>query len=364
MKLKVPTQQLQSALHKVLGVVSTRTTIPVLSNVWVKSKDGRLTLATTDLEVSCATSIAAEIETEGEITLPAKRFDLLARNLLGDNVSVDVGADFSTQLRCGAGRFRIMGMDASEFPKEGEFQEERRLTLTARDFGKILRKIAYCVSTDQTRYVLNGILVSVREGNCTAVATDGRRLALVEKILDDATPATEGDAILPIKVVKELQRLLDVDGELTIRFSAARAVFAVGDTTLTTKLVEGTYPNYRQVIPASFKNSVVLPRQTFLSVLSSVSTAVADTTASVKFKLEPGKVTLSAASTEVPEGVNEFEVSYSGDPVTIAFNPNFLKEPLQSLECDEITMRFNDEFKPVVLLGDEGFLCVIMPMRN
>ena len=266
--------------------------------------------------------------------------------------TLDTADDMTTQITCGPAKFRIMGLDATEFPKEQAFQEDRKVTLSSLEFGKTLKKISYSVSSDQTRYVLNGILLSIREGNFITVATDGRRLALVEKLLEDGEAVDDGDVILPIKVVHELERLLvEDDGDLTIRFSDSRASFELAGTTIVSKLVEGTYPNYRQVIPASFKNSVVLPREKLLEVLNRVSVVVSDSTASVKVALEPDNLVMSASSTDIGEANEPLQVSFQGDPVNIAFNPTFLRDPLRTLECDDLTIRFNDEFKPVVLAG-------------
>jgi len=364
MKLTVSTAMLLEALRKVLSVVSTRSTIPVLANVLLVGRNGRLVLTTTDLEVCISTSIDATIEREGETTLPAKRFGQIVGTLPGGNVTLDTSEDLATRITCGPAFFKIMGIDATEFPKEPDFTEERKIALPSSEFAKTLRKISYGVSTDQTRYVLNGILLSIRDGNFIAVATDGRRLALVEKLLENNDGVADGDVILPIKVVHELERLLDEEGNVTIRFSEARASFSVAHTSVVTKLVEGNYPNYRQVIPASFKNSVIIPREKFLEVLNRVSVVVTDAAASVRVNLDKNILTMSASSSEVGEATEPLEVAFTGEGVNIAFNPAFLRDPIKQLECDELTLRFNDEFKPVVLLGDEGFLYVIMPMRS
>ncbi len=364
MKLTVSTAMLLEALRKVLSVVSSRSTIPVLSNVLLEGKDNQLSLSTTDLEVSITTIVDATIEREGSITLPAKKFGQIVGTLPGGDVTLDTDEELTTQISCGPAQFKVMGLQASEFPKESELQEDRKVVLPSLEFGKTLRKISYSVSTDQTRYVLNGILLSNRDGNFTTVATDGRRLALVEKILEDGDSVEDGDVILPIKVVHELERLLDDEGELVIRFSESRASFEVGNTRVVSKLVEGNYPNYRQVIPASFQNSVVMQREKFLEVLNRVSVVVTDSGASIKVALEQDNLVMSASSTDVGEASEPLQVSYQGEPVNIAFNPTFLRDPLRQLECDDMTLRFNDEFKPVVMLGDEGFLYVIMPMRS
>ncbi len=364
MKLTVPAVSLMDGLRKVLNVVNPRSTIPVLSNVLLSAKDNLLTLSTTDLEVSISTSIEANVETEGETTLPARKFGQIVGTLTKGDVTLETDKSLTTTISCGRAVFRVMGIEASEFPRETGFQEDRRLELAAVDFGKTLKKIAYAVSMDRTRYVLNGILLSINEGNFTSVATDGRRLAVVEKVIDGIDQSMDGDVILPIKVVTELQKLLEEEGRVEIRLSESRASFTVSNSEISSKLVEGKYPNYRQVIPGSFKNSVIIPREAFSEVLNRVSVVVTDSGASIKFDLSKDSLKLSASSSDVGEASEPVEVSYQGDPLTIALNPGFLREPLRNLECDELTMRFNDEFKPIALLGDEGFLYVIMPMRN
>lgn len=364
MKLKVSTESLRDGLRKVLSVVSTRSTMPVLSNVMLTVGEGKLTLTTTDLEVAITTSMDAVIEQDGITTLPAKKFGEIVSTFSGSEVAIETEEDLTTHLHCGNALFKIMGMSHAEFPIEPALPDDHKLEFPRIELGRTLRKIAYAVSSDQTRYVLNGILLSMREGNFTAVATDGRRLALVEKILENAENAFEGDVILPAKVVGELQKLLDGEGNVTLRISDSQASFSIDNTVLTTKLLEGNYPNYRQVIPASFANSVILPRSTFAEVLHRVSVVVTDDSSSIKFSLTNNSVLLNASSSEVGESSEPFEISYEGPELHIAFNPQYLREPLKNLDCDEITLRFNDEYKPVVILGDEGFLYVIMPMRN
>jgi len=364
MKLTVAREHLQDGLRKVLNVVSSRSTIPVRGNVLLRARGDELTLSTTDLEVSITTRLPATIEREGETTLPARKFGQIANVLAGPEVTLDTDENLATQISCGHATFRLLGLEASEFPTESEFQEDRRFELPAADFGRCLRRIHYAVSADPTRYVLNGIYLSVTEGALTCVATDGRRLALVEKALEDGENVTDGSVILPIKVVNELLRLCDTDADCLVKISDARAAFQVGETILYTKLVEGSFPSYRQVIPQSFKNAVTLPRESFADVLNRVAQVVTDSGASVKLSLQDNECVLSASSSDVGEASEPLEVSYQEEPLHIAFSPNFLREPLKNLDCDELTMRFNDEFKPVVFIGDEGFLYVIMPMRK
>ena len=364
MKISVPTHSLVMSLRKVLNIVSPRSTLPVLSNVLLTASKNELSLFTTDLEICITTKITAEVESEGQTTIPAKKFGQIVSTLSGENVTIETDSELITSISSGKALFKIMGLNPSEFPKETEFQENQTLLFNKMDFLKILKKICYSSSKDQTRIILNGILLSMREGNLTAVATDGRRLALVEKVLDNQDSLIDCDVILPSKVVNELQKLLDEDGDASIKLSDSNATFIIDNTVLTTKLIEGSYPNYRQVIPASFTNSIQLPRENFSEVLNRVSIVVNESGSSVKFSLEQDEAVLEANSAEIGEANESMQVAYQGYPLSISFNPDYLKDPLKVLDCDELTLRFNDEYKPVVMLGDEGFLYVIMPMRS
>ena len=364
MKLSVTTSELVEGLRRVLNVVSSHSTMPVLSNVLLRAEGDALLLSTTDLQVSITTRVAAEVEEEGKTTLRARKFSQVVSAFTGEKVTLNTDENLVTAITCGKANFRLSGLDANEFPLEGEVDEQRRLTFAKEELGKTLSKIAYAVSTDQTRYVLNGILLSVHEGDFTAVATDGRRLALVERPFEEGEARADGEVILPIKVVNELGRLLTGEGEVTVRISDAQASFATEQTTITSKLIEGSYPNYRQVIPSSFESSVALPRERFEEVLKRVAVVADDEATAIKFVLSENQLLLSALSAEVGEAEEPLEIDYQGDEVTFSFNPDYLIDPLRNLECDEITLRFNDEFKPIVIVGDEGFLCVIMPMRN
>ena len=364
MKISVHTHNLLEALRKILNIVNPRSTLPVLSNVLLTAKDDMLSLQTTDLEISITTQINATVEAEGAATIPAKKFGQIINTLSGEEVTIDTDSELTTSIRSDKASFKIMGLSPSEFPKETEFKENQTITFNNIELAKILKKIGYSASTDQTRLILNGILLSIRDSSLTAVATDGRRLALVEKILDNQESLVDSDVVLPTKVVNELQKLLDTDGEVSIKLSDSNATFVIDNTILTSKLIEGSYPNYKQVIPASFENSIVLPRDGFSDVLNRVSIVVSDSGSSVKLTLENDQATMSASSAEIGEADESMQVAYQGNRLSISFNPIYLKDPLKTLDCDELTIRFNDEYKPVVILGDEGFLYVIMPMRN
>lgn len=363
MKTTVSKSALTDVLRKVLNAVSTKTTIPVLNNVLLQADEQGLLLSATDLEVFMRSRAAGVTEREGRTTLPARKFAQIIGALPEGDVTLETNENEQTAISCEKSFFRIVGMESAEFPTEEEVESNWSFTLPAAEFRKILNKVSYAASTDETRHVLNGILLSIRSSVLTTVGTDGRRLALVERALEEGTPG-DVDVILPPKLVTELERVLEEDHPLTIQLSESRAAFTVNETRIVSKLVEGSYPNYRQVIPDSFSKSAVFPREVFGAVLNRVAMVVSESSSSVNMELKDTQATLSANSAEVGEGNEAFEISYDGEPVEISFNPLFLMDPLKHLESDQVVLQFNDEYSPVSVSGDEGFLYVIMPMRS
>jgi len=362
MNVTVSRDHLLTGLRLVGNVVSPRTPMPVLSTVLVETNEGFLHLSATDMEMSIRTALPAVVSEGGSATLPARKILQIVGAMPAGDVCIATGEAQATKLTCGKATFRIVGLDPNSFPKDTGFAEEWSLSLPGTDLRKALSKVAYATSEDETRHVLNGILLSVRQGMLTVVATDGRRLALVERHLS-GEGIQEGDVILPAKLVGELQHMLDGEGDVKVRLSASRAAFEFGQTLLVSKLVEGTYPNYRQVVPAAFAQSVAIPRAAFGDALNRVAMVVSETSAAVRISLDKAEMVISATSAEVGEASEPVEVSYEGSPLAIAVNPLFLTEPMKNLECDQMILQFNDEYSPVAISGDEGFLYVVMPMR-
>jgi DNA polymerase-3 subunit beta len=363
MKVTVARDVLTNGIRKTTSAVNSKTTIPVLSNILIEADAGKIVLTATDLEVCIRTELEAEVAESGKTTVPARKFSQIVGALAGDKVTLETNDNQQTSISCGKSFFKILGLDAEEFPLEEGVDASWSFSLPAADFRRNLGKVAYAASTDETRHVLNGILLSIRNGVLTSVATDGRRLALVEQNLEGDVPE-DCDVILPAKVVNELLKVLDSNEPLSIDLSDARASFTVNGTRITSKLVEGSYPNYRQVIPGAFSQSAVIPRDEFVTVLNRVSMMVSESSASVSLKLENAKMIISATSAEFGEANEPMQVSYDAQDLEISFNPVFLGDPLRHLEAEQVVMQFNDEFSPISISGDEGFLCVIMPMRS
>jgi DNA polymerase-3 subunit beta len=362
MKFRISKEAFLDGLQKVQHVVSSRTTLPILSNVLIVAKDGRIQFTTTDLDVGITGSVEAQIEKEGATTLPAKRLVGIVRELPTSEVEVSVDAKNHASIRCGPSFFKIIGLGEAEFPPLPNFQGSKEFRIPQQILRDGLRKTSYAISSDETRYVLNGIYASFRDGKMTLVATDGRRLAMVDSDLE--FPAShETDVIIPTKAVQELQRLLTETGDVIVKLTDNQISFAIGDTLLASKLIEGNYPNYRQVIPGDALERVVISREALFDTVRRVSLLASDKSNSVKLVFSENQIEVTANSPDVGEAQEVMDVIYQGKPMQIAFNPEFLQAPLRALETDDVYLDLIDEMSPGVLRIEGTFLYVLMPMR-
>ncbi len=362
MKFSVTKEKLLEGLQQVQNVVSTRTTLPILSNVLLQANEGVVHLTTTDLDVGVRGSFEAEVEKEGATTLPARRLFNIVRELPASEIQIDVDGKNAASIRSGQSFFKILGLPEEEFPPLPKFEEAKVVTIRQKDLRDGLRKSSYAISTDETRYVLNGLLFSFKDNKLTLVATDGRRLAMVDIELE-IPRSQETDIIVPTKAVTELQRLLTDDGDVKVSVSSGQIAFDLNKTLLVSKLIEGNYPNYKQVIPGDAKERVTLERETFLNSVRRVSLLASEKSNSIKLNFSKNNIDITANTPEVGEAKESLPVQYKGRDFSIAFNPEFLMAPLRALTEDEVFLDLIDEMSPGVLKIQTPFLYVLMPMR-
>jgi len=368
MKFTITRDNLSNGLSALQGVVGHRTTLPILSNVLVRADDEGLELTATDLDVTITRRVPAAVSKKGSVTLPARKLYSLVRELDPSDIVFDVDEQCRCNLRVGPSYYKIHGLSHEEFPPLPKFKEERKVIV---DQGKVLgmlKRTSYAASTDEARYVLNGINFSLRDHKLTFVATDGRRLALAEEEVD-LPDGVQAEFTVPTKAVNELGHILAPVGQVEILSSENYAGFVLhGEgqppTSLFTKLVDGNYPNYRQVIPSETKIRVQLPREEFLHALRRSEIMTSDKQNSVRLTFSKNTLVISANSAEVGEGEERMGINYDGQELSIAFNPRFLIHPLEALEGeDEIFFDLVDELAPGVIRIKGPFLYVVMPMR-
>ncbi len=324
MKFSVTKEKLLEGLQQVQNVVSTRTTLPILSNVLLQADKDEIHLTTTDLDVGVRGSCEAHVDKTGATTLPARRLFNIVRELPSSEIQVDVDGKNAASIRSGQSFFKILGLPEDEFPPLPKFEDAKVVTIRQKDLRDGLRKTSYAISTDETRYVLNGVLFSFKDNKLTLVATDGRRLAMAEIELEFPR-SHETDLIIPTKAVTELQRLLTDDGEVKV--------------------------------------SMGLEREMFLNSLRRVSLLASDKSHSIKLNFSKNNIDITANTPEVGEAKESLAVAYKGRDFSIAFNPEFLMAPLRALLEDEVFLDLIDEMSPGVLKIQTPFLYVLMPMR-
>lgn len=360
MKLKVSKEAILEGLQKVQSIVGVRTTLPILQNILFKADKDKLWLSATDLEVSVRASVAAEVTKPGATTMPARRVFSIFRELSGAEIEIE--ADEKVSIRCGASAFKIVSMSEDEFPPLPKFEGGKTYTLDQLTLKEMLKNTCFAVSTDESRYILNGVLLSFKGDKLAVVATDGRRMALYEQEVE-FPKGSEGDLVLPFKTVDELLKTLKDEGTVKIQATENQIAFEFDEMLVVSKLLEGTYPNFRQVIPAQFGERVTVEREALLTALKRVSLVASEKSNSVKLVFAKNKLEITATSEDVGEARETLAVNYSGKQITVAFNPGFLMDPLRTLAKDQVFMELTDELSPGVVKADVPFLYVLMPMR-
>lgn len=367
MNLTIGKDQIISGLQAVQNVVSTRTTLPILSNVLLRAEDNRLELTATDLDVTISCGVEAQVKKPGSTTVPVKRLFGIVRELSNLEIDLEVDEKNVCTIRSGPSFYRINGLGADEFPPMPKFKEDKKVVLPQETVRGMMKKTAFAVSTDESRYVLNGIFISLKDHKMTMVATDGRRLALVDEEVD-VSEQSQGEFIVPAKAVNELNRLLAEKGELEVRYTDNQASFTLKDEKgfsilIVTKLIEGNYPNYRQVIPNEVKERVSLIREELVHALRRAEIMTSEKSNSVKLTFGKNNLAITANSPEVGEARESLAINYKGKEMAIAFNPKYLIDPLNALANDEVFIELIDELSPGVLKINGPFLYVVMPMR-
>ena len=372
MKFKINRDHFSNGLAQVLNVVGSKAAMPILSNVLIEAEKDCISLTTTNLDLGIRCKIKAEVKEGGAVTLPVKRLATIVRELPNVDVAFDSTANHQVKIASGGSNFRIMGIGAEEFPKLPDSTDDKTYTLEQGEIATMLSNVSYAQSTDETRFILNGVYFNFKDEKLTLVATDGRRLALVSKEL--AVPATSAGAIiLPAKTVAELLRLLGKGDKLKIAFNERRAAFQIDtgkDTSglidsiyLFSKVVEGNYPNYQQVIPKETHQRIKLERELFLQCVHRAALVTSEKSNSVKIKLSSNLLEITASSPDFGESHESMAIAYSGVDLQVAFNPQFVMDPLRALTKDEVFFELKDEVSPGVFKTLESFVCVIMPVR-
>lgn len=362
MKLSISKDIFLKGLQMVQSVVNIHSPTPILYNVLLTADKKNLYLTVTDLNIYMRCTLDADIKKTGSTTISARRLFNIIRELPNENIDIEVDDKHTTFIQCGSSSYKIFGISPEEFPKIPTFDESKDLSQDQGTFKEMLKQIIYAVSTDESRQVLNGILLSCNNQKLTAVATDGRRLALIEQEVEVPFDSRT-DVVIPAKTVNELIKTLNDEGALKIRIHPKMISFENENTMIISKLAEGNYPNYQQVIPNQYEERLTIERESLLSALRRVSLLTSEKFPSIQITLTKNQIKISATTPDIGEAHETVPVKYSGKQIKAAFNPAFFIEPLYNLTCDEVFIEFVDDMSPAVIKCDIPFLYVLMPLR-
>ena len=362
MKFKVIRSKFLEGLKSVQNIVAGKGSLPILQNVLIDCRGGKVVLTTTDLDISTKCEVECDVYEEGTSTLPVKLLFTSITKAAEGEIEVDVDSQERAAIKAGSARFKLQGLPAAEFPKLPEEDDSYVYRIPQATLREMLRKTAYAASQDDTRRTLKGVLMSFRDEKLTMVATDGRRLALVENELE-FPKASEKDIVLPSKAVAELQRSLAGEGEVEITVQKSQISFSLASVNIYSKLIEETYPNYRQVIPRECAEHIVVERQSLLDALDRASVMTMDEAHSTKLIFEANKLTVTSAASDIGEAKDEVPIKYAGEKIEIMFNPTYVMDTLKAIDDDEVSIDLNDGHSPAVIRCSIPFLYVLMPLQ-
>jgi DNA polymerase-3 subunit beta len=368
MKLSITRENLSQGLGSVAATVPTKTTLPVLSNILVRAKGDRLELSGTDLDISVSASVPAEVTQEGALTLPAKKLSEITRELADAPVHLTAEGD-QMKLECANSRFKLFGLPEAEFPSFPELDFSASWKMVAGDVQRLIAHTAFAASTEESRPILNGVLWQLRPDSTLMVATNGHRLARMRSALTEVN-APEADLIVPPKALAQVERLFDAEDELEVAQSDNHLAFRSNHRAVYTRLIEGPYPNYEQVIPKDNDRFALVEKKSLESAVRRMAVVASDQTHRIRMQFQDGNVQLTVLTPDLGEGFDELELHYEGESLEIGFNANYLLEVLRYMPTDEVKMGFKAPeraatVEPVSPEGEEpmDYLCLVMPLR-
>jgi DNA polymerase-3 subunit beta len=373
MKIAIEKAELQKGLGRIQAIVEKRNSMPILANVLLeaarKGKKAQVQLSATDLEVGIRGSHDAEVEVPGGVTASAKKLFEIVRELPDETIQITTTENQYLDIRCARARFVLAGTSAEEYPTLPGFSPGKTVRIQAAVLSDMIERTMYATSLDETRYNLNGVYFELLAdtGKIRMVATDGHRLSYADRSVGPELEGLASGVIIPRKGLAELKRLVDEEDadEVELAFEGNNGLARKGEVTLVMRLIEGEFPNYRQVIPKSASHRLVVPTDPLRHALRRVAILSAERSRAVRFQVGAGKLTISSSNPELGEAQEELDIDYSGPALSVGFNASYLQDALTATRAKEVTVAFQDEMSPIQVrpTDDDDTLAIIMPMR-
>ncbi len=361
MKLSIDKENLVKGIQVVQNIISQRSNLPVLSYLLLETHNANIHLTTTDLDIGITHEIPAHIEESGTIILPAKKFGDIIKEFPEGKININTKKNNLTLIETKQCQFKLMGLPYEEFPKLPKFTNQEIIKINQDNFKEMLSLVSFAISYDETRYILNGILCQIKENTICLVATDGKRLALYQKKL------TQGinkpiEIIIPIKTIHELNRNLTEEGQILLGIGTNQILLDLGKTQIISRLIEGEFPDYKQVIPPASANKIKINREQFLLGIRRASLLVTPDYQAIKLGVFKNRLVISKSTPDLGESHEELNCEYTGKDMMIGFNPHYIIDVLKNLEEETVEFEITDSEKPGVIRTD-GYIYIVLPMR-
>lgn len=367
MRFTISREKLQEGLNAVSASIPTKTTLPVLANILVETTDRGIRLSGTDLDIAVSTEVAADIENSGAVTIPARKLSELARELPPAPVKIAALGEQRVTLECGRSKFKLLGLPRDEFPSFPLVRFNESWRIRSGDLQKLIAATSFAVSTEESRPILNGVLWELRPEHMRMVATNGHRLAKMETpIAPSSAPAS--DLIVPPKALDQVRRLFPAEEELEVARGENHIGFRSPITAVYTRLIEGPYPPYEQVIPRDNDKVAVTDKGALTSALKRMSVIASDQTHRIRMAFNSGMLRFSVTTPDLGEAQDELPIRYTGDPLEIGFNASYLLEILKFMPTDEVKLTFKAPeraatIEPEAWSDPSTYMCLVMPLR-
>jgi DNA polymerase-3 subunit beta len=367
MRFTISREKLQEGLTAVAASIPAKTTLPVLANILVETTERGIRLSGTDLDIAVSTEVSADVETPGAITIPAKKLSEIARELPPAPVKIGAVGEQRITLECGRSRFKLLGLPRDEFPTFPQVRFQDSWRVRSGDLQKLISHTSFAVSTEESRPILNGVLWELRTDRMRMVATNGHRLARMDlPIASGNSPG--GDLIVPPKALDQVRRLFPAEEELEIAQGDNHLGFRSPFTSVFTRLIEGPYPNYEQVIPRDNDRVAISDKVALTSALKRMSVIASDQTHRIRLSFNAGLLRFSVQTPDLGEAQDELPIRFTGDPIDIGFNANYLLEILRYIPTDEVRVTLKAPERAVTIEPEAwsdpaSYLCLVMPLR-
>ncbi len=361
MKIKILKQNFLKNIQHVQNIISSKSSLPILSNILIEAEKNKVILTSTDLDIGISSVLETEVEEEGAITIPAKRFNDIIKELPDEDISISTMKNNSMVIKCSKCFFKIIGLPKEEFPKLPEFKDEPSVIIKQSVLKNMISMTHFSMSHDETRYVLNGALFLFKSKKLTIVTTDGKRLSLVKK--DIEKDGLNKAIIVPSKTIYELNRILGDEGDVKIIFSENQVKFDLKNITIISRLIEGDFPNYEQVVPKEPQEKIIIQRTLLLDGIKRAALLATQDSQSVKFEILKNKIVVSKSSPNIGEVREEMDAVYKGHEIAVGFNPNYIIDVLKVIPQDEIALEVFGSDKPAVIRIEDWLLYLALPMQ-